>query len=99
MELRRFMYWANMPDEEKRGKFMSFNGGLSELQLEGFIGNMSMVESADYIIVPLDQIDLCRQPWLKDVISNAVSVIDVPYMFINSDVMVSNVRDFEEEWN
>ena len=94
MRQREFNYWANMPDEDKQGKFMCFqNLTVSETDL--FVDNMTLVESADCIMVPLDQIDMVRLSWLASVIFKAVTVIDVPYMYLNSDVMVSNVQDLE----
>lgn len=97
MKTSEFLYWANMPEEDKQGKFMTF-GALRESHLEQFVECMSLIESADYIMVPLDQVELIRNEWLLDVHHLAVAVVDVPFMTINKDMIVANVKHLDKEW-
>ena len=79
MNYTEFMYWANLADEDKKGKFVAFKD-LSEAKYEDIISMMPAVGTNDYLMVPLDCIDFVSEPWLANLNDNVVDVIDVDWL-------------------
>lgn len=97
MDTRNYLFFANMADEDKIGKFMAFSG-ISEEAYEDLCMNVPVVGTNDYFIVPLDCLDLVCNPWMIDYMENAVAMLDLPFMVQNTDLIVCNAKDLDREW-
>jgi len=91
MEYTTFVYWSNMTDEDKRGKFMALEG-LSATMYEDIISMLPAVGTPSYLMVPLDCFDLIRNEWLIDVRHNAVEVIDVKWIKNYTNLSACNFK-------
>ena len=96
--MREFMYWANMADEDKKGKFMVFTGATDEFY-EDVCSMVCVVGTPQYFVVPLDCIDVVRLPsdMTNEFINCYVTVLDVPHVHANRDITICNELDWDDE--
>jgi len=91
MEYTTFVYWASMTDEDKQGKFMAFEG-LGHKVYDDIISTMPAVGTPEYLMVPLDCIDLIKEDWILNVRHNAVEVIDVKWIKNYTNLSACNFK-------
>ena len=91
MEYTTFVYWSNMADEDKKGKFMAFEG-LPYHKYEDIISMLPAAGTNEYLMVPLDCINIVKNDWLIEVRHFAVEVIDVKWIKNYTNLAACNFK-------